>query len=184
MGTPNITGTWSGTGRILIRASSPPNLFGQTAASSDCGVDWTFNFAGLCQGCGTMTLTEPFMAGSLFPGQITPMTTPIPYTITAPGGGSTVPIIDNGDGTYTVRYTMTVFPNAPQEAQEDTQIRLEITKLHDASSNLTKLAIVTVPDFYRTIPGQPLTTTTPPPPSFFLNATPDWAGCAEFVPQP
>jgi hypothetical protein len=33
MGTPNITGTFALNMGLLIRASSPPNLFGQTMAA-------------------------------------------------------------------------------------------------------------------------------------------------------
>ncbi len=39
MGAPNITGTYALNMGLLIRASSTPDVFGQTMAASDCGLE-------------------------------------------------------------------------------------------------------------------------------------------------
>lgn len=183
MGTPNLSGTYTGTGSILIRASSPPNLFGHTLAASDCCLDWEWNFDG-CD--GTLTAPNPgFLAGNLYPSADAPslITTCIPYAITGPGGSGPIRVIDNCDGTYTVCYNWSITGPFGTRAR-DTNIRLEITELRDCNGNFTKLAIATWPQGYSSIPGTPLpspydTSTPPPAGQFFNHATPDWRGCAE-----
>lgn len=123
MGTPNLSGSFSGIGRILIRASSLPNLAGQTLAATLCEVEWTWNFTN-----HTMTIAN----GNLFPSVDAPQTNCIDYEIEQSGGGAQpIPFVDNLDGTYTVPYRFIVYPHQSGTplAQEDTTIRLEITHL-------------------------------------------------------
>lgn len=184
MGTPSITGTFTGTGRIQIRASSPPNLYGHTLAATECDVEWVWDFDNhLVTVNGA---SSPAGSGTLYPSAAAPagITTCVEYRVRQIGtpASSTVPFIDNGDGTYTVLYDW--FVNVAGGRNAATNIRLEITTLRDCQTpgQFTKLSISTWPQGYSAIPGTPLVSsgTSFPPPAgeFFNHATPDWNGCA------
>lgn len=187
MGTPNLSGTYTGSGGIVIRASSPADIYGQTLAASDCCQDWEWFFDG-CN--GELIAPKAFLTGKLYPSANAPagIVTCVDYTISGPGGAATIPVIDNCDGTYTVCYRWTISAGM-MTLQKDTNIRLEITELRNCAtpppSPFTKLSIVTWPQGYSSIPGTPLPSdysgTFPPtqPGYFFNHATPDWRGCAE-----
>ncbi|MGB6102392.1 MAG: hypothetical protein WBF88_00900 [Pusillimonas sp.] len=193
MGTANLTGTYNVNLGILIRASSPPNLFGQTLAASDCGLEAELELVGICNGCGELragSTSGSFLANNLYPSADAPpiATTCIPYTISGPGGSGPIQVVDNGDGTYTFLYNWSVVL-ATQTRAADTSTRVEITELRDCQTpgQFTKLGLTTVPDYFRTIPGTPLKAqydntvpvTPPGPDTFFNHATPDWRGCGE-----
>lgn len=191
MGTPNLQGTWTLDMGLLIRASSPPNLFGFTLAASDCCLEAELELVGICNGCGELRVggtSGSFLANSLYPSANVPpiVTTCLAYTIGAPTGRTTIPVIDNGDGTYTVLYKWSI-PGLSKTV--DTDIRLEITELRDCAtpppSPFTKISISTVESFWRGVPGTPLKAQydntqpvmTPGADSFFNHATPEWRGC-------
>ncbi|UJB64383.1 hypothetical protein YS110_06300 [Acidovorax sp. YS12] len=182
MGTPSISGIFSGVGRILVRAGSTPDLAGQTVAASMCNVAWEWDFD-----THTLTIDD----GNLYPSQIAPplFNHCVGYTIRRPGGGAQpIPFVDNLDGTYTVPYQFTITNAGVQAAQADTTIRLEISLLHDCSSSmppgegtLNRISVTTVEDFWRGIPGRPFPSGSPG--QFFLNATPSWEGCGMWPPE-
>jgi len=184
MGTPNLIGTYDLDMSLVVRASSPPNLSGQTMAATDCCLPARLQLVGVGNGNGTLSqVSSPgFLSGSrLFPwGGINPgLQACVVYAISGPGGTGNPQVVDNGDGTYTVLYNMSVtLPSGTQSA--DTHIRLEITELQDCNGDPNKLSIVTVESFWRGNPGTPLASSTFPPPTsseFFNHATPDWRGC-------
>lgn len=172
MGTPALTGSFAGSLRLLIRASSTPDLAGLTMASTMCDVACTFNF-----NTGVATVAS----GNLFPTALAPsqFNNCVPYVITSPGGtGTNLDLVDNLDGTYTVGYNFAVGPGPI--AQADTTIRLEISQVRSCAAPpgpgpFQNIVITTVEDFWRGIPGRPLAT------PFFNNATPSWEGCASPV---
>jgi len=176
MGTPAITGTYRGVGRILIRASSTADYAGQTMAASMCDVEWTWNFTN-----HTLLIDD----GKLYPSTQAPLpfNQCVDYEIRQPGGGAQpIPFVDNLDGTYTVPYQFTIIPpfTLPVQPQANTTIRLEISQLYDCADTppgvLNRISVTTVEDFWRGIPGRPL-----PEPPFFRNATPSWEGCGALV---
>lgn len=171
MGTPSISGIYSGVGRILIRASSTADYAGQTMAASLCTVAWEWDFDN-----HLLTIAN----GKLYPSTLAPLpfNQCVDYTILRPGGGiQPIPFVDNLDGTYTVPYQFTITPPMGTPPQVDTTIRLEISQLYDCADPtppgaLNRIAVTTVEDFWRGVPGRPL-----PEPPFFRNATPSWEGC-------
>lgn len=172
MGTPALTGSFTGTLRVLIRASSTPDLAGLTMASTMCNIPCTFDFD-----AGEVTVNGGNQ-GSLFPTALAPstFTNCVPYLITAPGGGGgpILPLVDNLDGTYTVGYNFNVGGGT---AVADTTIRLEISHVRSCAAPpgpgpFQNIVFTTVEDFWRGVPGRPLAS------PFFNNATPSWEGCA------
>lgn len=192
MGTPNITGTFELDMGLLIRASSPPNLYGHALAASMCCLKAELELVGICGGCkdekeekkkccGELrigTTSGTFLSNQLRPSANAPVPGCVDYLIEPPDDCDVIPVIDNGDGTYTVLYKWTVdIPVTPRTT--DTNIRLEITALRDCASpqQFNNLIIATWPQGYSCIPGTPLLSGTNDPDNFFNHATPDWRGC-------
>lgn len=94
MGTPNLTGVYTLNMGLLIRASSPPNLFGHTLAASDCGLTAELELFGIGNADGELRVgatTGTFLSNSLYPSAEAPsqITQCVPYTIQENGGGTT-----------------------------------------------------------------------------------------------
>lgn len=163
MGTPNVSGRYEGNYDIAVR--SEPGIVQAYSGPADGGrgsVRWAFDF-------NSNPKTVTLDGGRLTPAPGLPMPW-FKYKTKASGsGGPALPLIDNGDGTYTVpSYVWQVFPlGIPFGPFARTSITLEISLLTNAS-----LAVTTMlgPDG---LPGMPL-----PSPPFPRRATPDWRGYA------
>jgi len=177
MGTPNITGQYSGTYNIVVRATTNDGgqlglvqAFSGTADDPLGATTWKWDFA------NKVVIVEN--------GRLTPRpgAAPLPivdffnyeiYTDSTKQSNvlSFQPDPDpDAPGFYIVNYYFKVIPNGnenlPLQPEAETNIRLEITQLKDGS-----IAVVTAPGA-NGIPGTPL------PSPFPRGATPDWRGRA------
>jgi len=171
MGTPNLSGQYSGPIAIAVLAAfGPPEMKGKTQAYSMPRVDSTSDVT-------TLKLDFDSKVAILEDGRLVPsFTAPMPsayvnYTARSDQNGDSnvltfEPDPDNA-GNYVVHYHWKVEPQSPEapSTEADTTITLEITELKDGS-----LAIVTAMGA-NGIPGTPLPPDFPP-----VGPSPDWRG--------
>lgn len=162
-GTAGLNGNFTGDDVTLnVRSYGPLPGDWNVVQGVGTGSEWTWHFNG---SCGTVTITDGELAPTLMPGG------PFDYRVRAVGSlSTTLPIVDNGDGTYDIPYHFEVdYPGGTRRV--DTFTRLDIT-LAGGSINI----ITTDPDG-DTIPGVqiPATSSTPP---FPKDIEQEWVGSA------
>jgi len=178
MGTPNITGQYSGTYNIVVRATTNDDgqlglvqAFSGTADDPLGATKWKWDFDNKVVVLDNGRLTPRPGAAPL------PIINFFNYETYADDTkqSNVLSFIedDEAPGFYIVHYYFKAIPNGdenfPLQPEEDTNIRLEITQLKDGS-----IVVVTAPGA-NGIPGTPLN------PPFPRGAAPDWRGRATKV---
>lgn len=160
-GTPYIDGRYSGSYQLTVRSSTSA-AFNQIQGQS--GVEnWSWDFE-----MGTVTIDD---------STISPPGVPflhIPYFSTQIGdaGSQTLPLTDNGDGTYTVEYHFQANYGIFGNPEVDTYAVFDITQ---TGNNLT---IVTLDDDSDGVAGVRLSPLIVNGGPFPMGAEPDWNGSA------
>ncbi len=157
-GTPYIDGQYNGSYQLTVRSSTPV-IFNQIQGQSGFK-NWSWNFDE-----GTATIED---------SHISPPGLPflrIPYSSTEIGDASsqTLPVTDNGDGTYTLDYHFKTNYGIFGNPQVDTHAVFDITQ---TGNNLT---IITLDGDNDGVTGVRLS---PPSNPFPMGASPDWNGSA------
>jgi hypothetical protein len=157
-GTSGITGSYNGTYQLTVRSSVAPVV---NVIQGQSGIkDWSWDFDN-----STVTIED---------AHISPPSLPflnINYFSTEIGSATsqTLPITDNGDGTYTVDYHFKAAYGLYGNPEVDTHTIFEISQVGD------NLSIITLDSDGDGVAGERLS---PPSDPFPLGAEPDWSGSA------
>lgn len=157
-GTPYIDGNYSGSYQLTVRSSTPA-LFNRIQGQS--GVkSWSWDFD-----MGTVTIEDSHISPPALPFLR------IPYSSTEIGdaGSQTLPLTDNGDGTYTLDYHFKANYGIFGNPEVDTYAVFDITQVGDS------LSIITLDADGDGVTGVKLS---PPSSPFPMGAEPDWNGSA------